>query len=175
MDTAPLDIVKMMCGNPVRNYILPGLVSSLLTLGKARLFEATRPTEGFVTPHSHRFDFACCVLRGSVQNRLYWQHEDGCEYQVSTQTSEPGFGYRTVPKSLDRFRSADQTYEVGDWYCMVAHEIHSITFSSDAAVLFLEGPEVTRQSVILEPHENGRKIPIFERRDWMFECEAVER
>jgi hypothetical protein len=46
--------------------------------------------------------------------------------------------------------------------------IHSISFSRDAVVLFIESASTKNKSSILEPVVNGKVIPTFEVKEWMF-------
>jgi len=56
---------------------------------------------------------------------------------------------------------------------MQAHEIHSIRFSRDAVVLFLEGPEIHEYSWLLQPvtgfPDNVNTCPTFRVEPWMFQ------
>lgn len=51
---------------------------------------------------------------------------------------------------------------------MKAEEIHSITFSRGASVLFFEGPRKTDTSTVLEPVVDGETIPLFRTEPWMY-------
>lgn len=59
-------------------------------------------------------------------------------------------------------------YVHGDFYSMKASEIHSITFSRDALVLFFEGPEKATETLILEPFVDGQTVPTFQVQPWMY-------
>ena len=92
-------IVDQMKSSRVKNYVLAGLDSYLLTNGNMRLFACSRDTQDQITPHSHRFDFVCIVLEGWVVNRVW----------------------KEVPESIgDFFESSILTYkdEIG------SHDLH---------------------------------------------------
>lgn len=170
-----------MAHSPVRNYVLPGLTSSLIGApsphGTVRLFQNTRDHQETITPHSHRFDFQCWVLRGSVRNRLWLSrgYNDG-ESDLYRKTT---LSYRGTIGEYDATSGEDgwwhhktYTYEAGQCYGMASHEIHSIFFSRDAIVLFFEGPAKADASVILEPVAYGEVVPTFEVKSWMFQREG---
>lgn len=176
-----LEAVKPMLRSRLRNYIVPGLTSYLVgggLYGKVRLFSAERHTREFITPHSHRFDFACFVLKGRVTNTLFTQAlygdpkedawclseinqvcgVDGLEKYVHTRCDEATFWVQE-----------EFVYEAGDVYRMKHNEIHSIQFEKGSEVLFFEGPPVTTTSSMLEPWVNGKVVPTFKTEDWMFD------
>ena len=163
-----------MRNSPLRNYIVPGLTSWMIMdngdEGKVRMFQCSREQQEFVTPHSHRFDFSACVLRGSVQNTL-WVPVDGCgdEYVVSNSTYLGEVGkYKTNKTIVKRFVSDTICYEDGEWYSMKHNEIHSIKFSRDALVLFVEGRKITDTTQYIEPWVNDQHIPTMKIEPWMF-------
>lgn len=164
----------------IDNYILPGL-SSLMLSGEnttVRMFENTRNQQGFITPHSHRFSLACCVLRGEVHNSLYT--EDCSTTAMGTNLDEfetTRLKYSGEPGHYDRLKASaykgkwckyTQKYSAGQWYFMRDSAIHSIEFSPDARVLVIEGPDVTDTTTILEPVVNGVVVPTFRVESWMF-------
>jgi len=53
-------------------------------------------------------------------------------------------------------------------------EIHSITFSKGAKVLFFEGPQVSDKSVIIEPIINGQTVSTYDVAPWMFKARKVD-
>lgn len=176
-----------MMHNKLGNYIVPGLTSVLIgdgdKHGKVRLFMADRETRDTITPHSHRFDFHCVVLRGHVRNALYIQSTepgDGGmlpreQWCLSTIDQVCGVnGIRSYHHTRDNgplwYAKHERLYSVGQEYGMKHMEIHSITFSKDAMVLFFEGPPLTSVSKMIEPWVNGRVVPTFETKDWMFEA-----
>lgn len=68
-------LLQSMQHSPLGNYAgLPGLTSHLIAKsdhGCVRTFSSPRYTEEHITPHSHRYDFTCLVLRGYVENTTY--------------------------------------------------------------------------------------------------------
>lgn len=151
------------------NYILDGL-DSLLLGSTTRLFVNTRKNSGKITPHSHRFDFECLVLEGSVCNTLYSESEIGDSYTVSSMEylNAPG-KYNTTNTGVKKYRAEDYKFKAGEWYGMKSNEVHSIEFSSDAIVLFIEGRQITSTSIYLEPFINGETIPTMKTEPWMFQ------
>lgn len=174
-----IDIINDMKHSTLRNYIVPGLSSSLVgdggSHGKVRVFDAGRETKEFITPHSHRFDFTCLVLRGVVQNTLFTLGgrvcEKWCLSSVDQVCGADGLlNYKHVRETAHSLWSSETlTYSMGDVYHMDSDEIHSIAFARGAMVLFFEGPPKTFRSVMLEPWENGRVVPTFRTEKWMFE------
>lgn len=177
-----LQMVQRMAHNPIRNYVTPGLTSALVggaEFGKVRLFSCDRDTRDWVTPHSHRFDFTCLVLDGTVLNMLYTscaRSDTSNRFAVGTlKAPEGGLGdYAYEPgTTYEWFEERRELYRVGDTYSMTSDQIHSIEFNRQARVLFFEGPEVTRESKVLEPWSDGARVPTFETRSWMFEREVT--
>lgn len=179
MIDAILRAVLEMRNNPIRNYIAPGVTSWLIGgtgNGKVRMFTADRATREWITPHSHRFNFTCLVLRGTATNILFersWNSDEGDLYAFGMLEAKCGGlgGYNFIPGDADvkRMKESSTTYAAGETYSMTAEQIHTIRFSRDAAILFFEGPEVMSQSTVLEPWSDGRRVPTFETRPWMFE------
>ena len=167
-----LELLQAMKHQTVRNYVLPGLSSSLIGTGqhgKIRLFESERYTFEHITPHSHRFDFQCLVLRGTVLNLVFSEAEDGDLYACGHLKVTTGMGGYKFSRDIERkfYKIDGKSYVAGESYGMRYNEIHSIKFSK-AAVLFFEGPELTDQTVVLEPVSDGLVIPTFKTEDWMF-------
>lgn len=159
-----------MADQHLDNYILPGLTSSLLENGKVRLFTMSRQQNAAITPHSHRFDFQCLVLRGQVHNILWEQTEDEADLFAATTLTyefEPG-RYTLGDHKVARYKSTSTRYEPGDWYGQTYDQIHSIVFSHDALVLFFEGQMLTKEAVILEPYVGGKVLRTFKVEPWMF-------
>lgn len=169
-----IDILQQMKSDTLHNYVIAGLDSSLLENGKVRLFECSRNHYDFITPHSHRFDIVCLVLQGTVWNTLWTKvpdtskHEDLFQLSQVNYKGKPG-EYTTKPISRDRYSSNCTRYVEGDTYSMKAEEIHSISFSKNAKVLFFEGPEVCNHSHIIEPVVNDKVILTFETKNYMFQ------
>lgn len=167
-----------MVHSPVRHYATAGLTSWLVggDRGKVRLFRSDRSTRHWITPHSHRFNFTCLVLRGSVENIVFRKGFEGDAYCVSTLRPKAGGmgGYELERGSgWTKMVETSQKFATGETYSMRAEEIHSIRFSSDAEVLFFEGPEVLTSSQLLEPWSDGKVVPTFECAPWMFEREKA--
>ncbi len=172
-------MLQAMAHSKIHNYVLPGLTSSLIggptedSLGTVRLFEASREQHMEVTPHSHRFDFHCLVLQGTVTNILWtdsdqWQDVDMYTTSELHYKGECGL-YHSKITGNDFYRPIRTLYHAGDWYCMTHDQIHSVEFSRDAVVLFIEGPTISNMSVILEPCVNGDRIPTLKVESWMFQ------
>lgn len=174
----PFDFLKLMAHDPVRNYIAPGLTSSLIGKGSkgcVRLFESSREQQFAITPHSHRFDFLCVVIQGSVRNRVWTRSQVGQgDAFVETKLNFDSMGkYEFEELRVARFTHQDHVHLKGETYEMKAPEIHSIYFGANTAVLFFEGPTVRNHSTILEPHVDGVKVPTFQVEPWMFTKEAT--
>lgn len=171
------DLLLAMAHSPLHNYAgAPGLTSYLLgnpgPTGCVRLFSCQREHEEAITPHSHRFDFECLVLRGSVRNHV-WRPGGGDPFAVSRMK------YLGTPGQFEREAEGTRSYikhslaySAGQTYRMRHDAIHSINFSRGALVLFFEGPQRADSSVILEPWVNGERVPTFETREWMFKAET---
>lgn len=174
-----LSVLSGMLNNRLDNYIVAGLSSQLVgggDYGKVRLFHADRDTRDAITPHSHRFDFACLVLRGVSINTLYQETKERCDvpWCKSTVDQVCGLdGLRQYTHTRDNeptyWRTATTRYVAGDVYYMRSQEIHSIQFARDSAVIFFEGPQVTPTGVMIEPWINGKCVPTFKTEPWMFE------
>lgn len=167
----------------VKNYVLPGLVSTLLPKGKLRMFTASRYTEEFINPHSHRFDFACLVLRGSVWNTVYSKVPELTQkadpwacFEVTPDRGGMGKYVRQKVSGLEFYEATTKQYRAGEVYAMLDYEIHSIRFSRDAVVLFIEGPQRKEHSCVLQPvggfPDNVEDVDTFSPRPWMFQKAA---
>lgn len=77
-----LEFYKSMAHSGIHNYVVPGVSSYLIGgtpqggEGCVRLFHCERDQQEAVTPHSHRFNFHCVVLKGQVINRV-WRPSEG--------------------------------------------------------------------------------------------------
>lgn len=167
-----------MSHSKVKNYIVPGLYSSLLTPitenGCIRLFESSRDHQEAITPHSHRFDFSCLVLEGEVTNRVWkpCDENSGDSFVVSGLSYLDEIGkYEKSTLHTGNFHFQDFKYKAGDWYSMIAEDIHSIYFGKGAKVLFFEGKSVCKSTVILEPFVDNNHIETFDIKPWMFKKE----
>lgn len=170
-----LQVIKKLGHNEIDNYVLPGLTSTLVGgfgNGKVRLFSAERASREWVIPHSHRFDFGCLVLHGEVENILF-EPGNGQPYGKTTirHRQNAAFGTYDVERHDETFQFVEKPtrYGVGQIYCMTAAQIHSIRFGETARVLFFEGPEVSNESVVLEPWCGGKVVPTFDTASWMFQ------
>jgi hypothetical protein len=167
--------LKKMRHSGLRNYIVPGLDSYLLGgegKGRVRLFTCSRRQQEFITPHSHRFDFACLVISGKVMNQIYEPATavTGEAYTLTSLTRGESFGSYTRSRMTEKFyKPVPSVYNAGDEYFMRAEQIHSISFDEGTQVLFFEGPERLQASLILEPYVNGRTVQTFHVAPWMFE------
>jgi hypothetical protein len=174
------DMIQAMKHSPLQNYAgVPGLTSWLIgqpggDLGTVRLLECSRTHYEPVTPHSHRFDFFCQVLRGKVRNLLWEEVPHGSSAGDQYQATELTYGgapgkYERGDNWRERYRVVEFVHAQGDTYSMKHDQIHSIFFERGTCVLFLEGPTHTDKSVILEPVVDNRVVPTFDVRDWMFQ------
>lgn len=172
-----LEMIEAMKHSPLENYAgVPGLTSWLIGApgpkGTVRLLECSRNHQEPVTPHSHRFDFLCQVLAGRVRN-LIWEEEQtprgGDMYLASNliYQGKPG-KYKRSGNWCSTYSVKEEVHIAGATYSMKADQIHSIFFGRGTKVLFFEGPQVSEESVILEPVVNGVAIPTFDIKDWMF-------
>ena len=167
-----LKIVDGMKTDGILNYVVAGLDSYLLGNGKVRLFECSRNHQDQLTPHSHRFDFACIVLAGSVTNRVWTRctHQDGDIFMTSTLSYNGEVGNHTVSEGTTGYwKYTDTVYTVGESYGMSSSEVHSIQFSKDAKVLFFEGETQRNTSIIIEPFVHGKTVSTYHKAPYMFE------
>jgi len=168
-----------MAHSPVRNYVIPGLTSWLIgepsEHGTVRMFHSERQHEESITPHSHRFDFQCWVLEGTVRNRIWTEtyFTGGADmYHRSILRYEGAMGqYRKEKLDLGRWTPMDTIYQAGSCYSMSADQVHSIYFSRGCRVLFFEGPTEHDSSYVLEPYVDGEAIDTMEVKPWMFRKE----
>lgn len=175
MSAGLLKMLDVMKHSPLGNYGgIPGLTSWLIgtpsQTGLVRLMECSRDHEEPIIPHSHRFDFHCIVLVGQVRNILWTPDDDGDEYLQSTLSygGEPG-AYLKAPGVSIGWKKNERIYVTWDEYEMHANQVHSIFFARGTKVLFFEGPQVTGDSIILEPVVDGAVIPTFEVKPWAFQ------
>ncbi len=165
--------------SPLKNYAIPGLTSYLIgnpgPAGTVRLFHSSRLHQEPITPHSHRFDFTCVVLKGEVTNRVWSSasSQTGDLFQTTrlNYKGEPG-KYEAEPLGQGYKSFADYVYHEGHTYSMKAEEIHSIYFGKNTEVLFFEGPSIRDYTVILEPVAYGEVVPTFKVEPWMFKKPA---
>ena len=164
------------------NHVEHGLDSTLLSKGLFRIFEANYETQVRL-PHSHKYNFACLVLKGSVLNRVYKPIENNkykennelhAEYCVAIQTGTLG-DYKFNKQHRQAFEITEKLHGEGDWYQMTHEEIHTIRFSKGALVLFIEGPAVTDQVEVLFPYaSNGPAYNPLDNSKTFLTCEKVK-
>lgn len=168
------DVLLSLKHSPIYNYIIPGVTSWLIgepsKKGLVRLFECSRNHQETVVPHNHKFDFQCLVLGGRVQHRVFEEYavtgDDRDFYHICKLGGVLG-EYQIEPVRTGYFGYIDSVYKEGDWYYLDSQEFHSITFSKNTKVLFFEGPNISENSCILQPHVDGI-VPTFQVRPWMF-------
>lgn len=171
-----IENILAMTGSKVLNYGIAGVDSSLVNKGLVRVFECSREHQEAVTPHSHKFDFSCLVLEGKVRNRI-WEpipinskYHEADLFTVSKLKYLGEMGkYEKEVLGYDRYTYDDNIYTEGDWYSMTHDQIHSIYFSRNTKVLFFEGETITNETLILDPYVNGKHVPTFDIKPWMFE------
>lgn len=178
-----LQAIQAMKHSPVKNYAIPGLTSWLIgeksDAGTVRLFECARDHQEPIVPHSHRFNFHCMVLEGVVTNIIWTKEKDPIDgfgtpiegtdrYAICEQKFKAMGEYEIHQLDDSRFKRTTHRYTMGDEYSMKAHEIHSIFFGAGTKVLFFEGPEVSQDSIILQPLVEGELIETFHVQPWMF-------
>ena len=163
--------LDQMKSRPIRNYVIAGLDSFLIANGKVRYFENNRQHQDSITPHSHRFDFSCIVLAGSVRNRVWSEcrESEGDFFQSSVLRYAGEVGEHLVtPEGRSFWKYKETIYDVGDCYSMASDEVHSIIFSRGAKVLFFEGENKSNESVIIEPVVRGEVIRTYQKLEYMF-------
>jgi hypothetical protein len=173
-----MDYLREMMSSPIQNYAgLPGLKSSLIAAdanganGRVRVFEASRQPREQIVPHNHRFSFQCLVLQGTVWNVIWEEDPLGDEFAMSSLYYNDMGNYNKTFVRSGRWSAQEFTYPTGEWYAMSAHEIHSIEFSQDAVVLFMEGVSYMWTTEILEPLVDGEVVPLLKVEPWMFKKE----
>lgn len=184
MNGLNIPMLMEMTHSALQNYIVPGLESHLLAepsdKGSVRLFVNSRDQHHHITPHSHRFDFQCLVLRGLVVNTVFQELLPGKPRLNADEYASVTLEYKGKPGNYDQTHGETSYwsferhhYTVGDWYSMTFDQVHSIEFSRDAIVLFMEGPKKTNITQVLLPHVDGQTLPTFEVAPWMFQGKAV--
>lgn len=175
MSAALIKMLDAMKHSPLGNYGgIPGLTSWLIGTpsanGLVRLMECSRDHDEPIIPHSHRFDFHCTVLAGRVCNVLWTPDVEGDQYLQSTLSygGEPGTYLKTPGVSIG-WEKMGTFYHPGDEYEMHANQVHSIFFGRGTKVLFFEGPQISSDSIILEPMVDGVVVPTFDVKPWAFQ------
>lgn len=171
--------------SPIDNYAgIPGLTSWLVGAGLApnrggtRMFTCSREHHENITPHSHRYELHCIVLKGTVTN-ITWelcQAHNGDPYMKSelSYRGRPG-DYKSVDRGQDFYRPVHQEYAEGEEYIISTFSIHSIYFSRDAEVLVFESAPKRATSFILEPVAQGEIIRTFQIPQWAFQQRKEEK
>jgi hypothetical protein len=167
------DLLKPMLHSPVRNYALKGLTSYLLgepskDHGLVRIFQMQEKQQVQITPHSHKYDLHCLVLRGEVVNTIWTRSQKGFDCKVTPMAGTLG-EYETVASYPEKWDFRQFHYSFGMSYFMEAEEVHSITFSKGAVVLLFEGPARAQSTLLVEPEVsfNPPFVP-FSVEPWMF-------
>lgn len=180
--TQIINQLAQMAYSPLRNYMVPGLTSQLIAegpKGKVRVFLSDRDQVDHITPHSHRFDFTCLVLKGGVVNTLYEQSQYGEPADLfalgllTHRGGLPGAGVVIPGTQGMPYKRIERQYSEQQTYAMKAAQIHSIRFLKGSVVLFFEGPLLTETSVVLEPWSDGQRVPTYGMQPWMFQREDL--
>lgn len=170
-------MLETMKHSPLHNYAgIPGLTSWLLgnpsEKGTIRMFECSREHFEHIIPHSHRYNFMCLVLAGHVDNTIWTTCESsrqvGDMYRSTDIEYEEGKYVISGLGEACYWMNRTTRYKAGEMYSMDADEVHSIKFSRGARVLFFEGPQVSKESLYIEPYIDGETIPTFKVEPWMF-------
>lgn len=175
-----LSQLREMTHNRLENYIVPGMESVLIGgegHGLVRAFSIDREARDWVTPHSHRFNFAALVLAGKVHNTLFtkatsgYKADDWCLSAIDQVCGANGIREYIHTRETEGgpWHQDTKTYYPGETYSMGYNEIHSIRFERHTSVLIFEGPQIVSSSVMLEPWVNGKCVPTFRTEPWMFE------
>lgn len=174
-----LTALLKLAHSPIKNYIVPGLTSYLIgnegPNGCIRLFVSSRMQHVHIAPHSHRYDFVSRVIQGQAVNRT-WVQAEASDYSADiymarklTYKGSPG-AYDTADIAVGLYTSSSKSYraEQDSQYSMSHKEIHSIVFGKDAAVLIMQGPEITDSSIMLLPFVEGEVCNTAKVEPWMF-------
>jgi hypothetical protein len=171
--------------SPIQNYIVPGLKSYMIgnegPNGCIRLFVASREQLVAIAPHNHRYDLVSRVLQGRVLNRIWTAYtgalrDPAADYYVArklTYKGAPG-QYDTEDGDTALYTSSTRIYSASGensqtaQYSMSHKDIHSIQFSKDAAVLVMQGPDVSASSIVLLPKVDGETCDTAKTEPWMF-------
>ena len=175
-----IEVFNKLKHSPLHNYILPGLTSWMLKAateseGAVRMFEATRTTEEFIAPHSHRYGLQCEVLQGWVENTIWKQIET---FGASSENDpwmlcdlkyggEPG-KYDLEHRAEGFYRPYTDRYQKGQTYRMDYTALHTIKFSRGAVVVITETEQMTDTNRILLPVAYGKVVPTFKVEPWMY-------
>lgn len=176
------EIFDRLKHSPIHNYILPGLTSWVLKPagdghGMIRMFEASRETQEFITPHSHRYGLHCEVLAGWVENTLWKTSEflgasaNSDEWMLYSLEygGNPG-EYTQTPGPIGRYAKEIRRYASGSSYDLNYSQIHSVRFSRGAVVVITETEQRTDTTQILLPVAYGKAVPTFKVEPWMYKA-----
>ena len=174
------EIFDKLKHSPIHNYILPGLTSWVLKPagdghGMIRMFEASRETQEFITPHSHRYGLHCEVLAGWVENTIWKNSElvgasnNSDEWMLCSlkYAGNPG-EYTQTPGPIRRYAKETRRYAAGSSYDLNHSQIHSVRFSRGAVVVITETAQRTDTTQILLPVAYGKAVPTFKVESWMY-------
>ena len=167
--------------SPIYNYILPGLTSWVLKPagdghGMIRMFEASRETQEFITPHSHRYGLHCEVLAGWVENTLWKTSEflgasANDEWMLCSLKYDGNPGeYTQTLGPISRYAKEIRRYATGSSYDLNYSQIHSVRFSQGAVVVITETEQRTDTTQILLPVAYGKAVPTFKVEPWMYKA-----
>jgi len=179
-----LQMFKELESDVLRNYVIPGLKSSLFEDMTVRMFEQEIVQLREISPHNHRFNFASLVLSGTVHNTI-WEEVNNEEAQETdpkyvhemsmselTYLDNPGDYSKALLYGLTYWKTKTYEYQTGDWYFMTTQDYHTITFDKGTKVMVFQSPDISRQSYILEPVlPNGDTVPLSTIDRWMFQKE----
>lgn len=173
LDEKFIEHIKGLMHSPVHNYIVPGLSSWMIgephKSGKLRLFTCSRNHIESISPHSHRYDFQCLVLKGNIKNSIWSINPCGDLYdEIEIEYCGKIGQYKEKTIGRNHYNFIEYSYSAGDIYGMSNDEIHSIRFSKDSMVLFFEGESYNETSILLDPVVNGQRIPVSKVQPWMF-------
>lgn len=174
------EIFDKLKHSPIHNYILPGLTSWMLKAGDedngaVRMFESSRETQEFTTPHSHRYGLHCEVLEGWVENTIWTGSTTFGSGQIADEWmmcrlkygGEPG-KYDMTHQGMCRFQYSTTRHQKGSSYSMKHTDIHSIRFSRGAVVIITETRHRTDTTQILLPMAYDKPVPTFQVQPWMY-------
>lgn len=174
------EIFDKLKHSPIQNYILPGLTSWVLKPagdghGMIRMFESSRETQEFVTPHTHRYGLHCEVLAGWVENTT-WKNSELVGASNSSDEwmlyslkygGSPG-EYTQTSGPIRRYAKETRRYAAGSSYDLNHSQIHSVRFSRGAVVVITETAQQTDTTHILLPVAYGKMVPTFKVESWMY-------
>ena len=174
------EIFDKLKHSPIYNYILPGLTSWVLKPagdghGMVRMFESSRETQEFITPHSHRYGLHCEVLAGWVENTVWRDSEllgasnSSDEWMLCSlkYANSPG-KYIQIPGPIRRYAKETRQYVAGSSYDLNHTQIHSIRFSRGAVVVITETAQQIDTTQVLLPVAYGKAVPTFKVEPWMY-------